>query len=176
MCKMKILAVSLVAILALFSSPVTGYHEREGEEYGKRFVLDKGEQVVKTDGGEVRVVRGRSKWDGRRNPMHIGFISMEPNTLFVPQYIDADLILFVRKGKLTSLFCVYYFCSPNSNHIDSQLSQEIFTLHHDMKTKHIYCCNLVISNLIRIFICLVLGFDFLETFRAYLVPKSIRVF
>lgn len=30
--------------------------------------------------------------------MHIGFITMEPKTLFVPQYIDSNLILFVERG------------------------------------------------------------------------------
>ncbi|ONK62551.1 uncharacterized protein A4U43_C07F5270 [Asparagus officinalis] len=92
------LAVILTALL-LSSPAVTGYRERdeEGEGGGRRFVLERAEKVVKTDGGEVRVVRGH-RWDGHPTPMHIGFISMEPNTLFVPQYIDANLILFIRKG------------------------------------------------------------------------------
>ncbi|KAI4334434.1 hypothetical protein L6164_019129 [Bauhinia variegata] len=32
-------------------------------------------------------------------PLHVGFITMEPRTLFIPQYIDSRLILFVRKGE-----------------------------------------------------------------------------
>ncbi|XP_059302090.1 vicilin-like seed storage protein At2g28490 [Lycium ferocissimum] len=31
--------------------------------------------------------------------MHIGFISMEPNSLFLPQYLDSDLVLFVHHGE-----------------------------------------------------------------------------
>lgn len=92
----------LVVAVALLSPAVTGYWEGGGEEE-RRFVLDKGEQVVKTDGGEVRVVRGPNLGGDQNSAMHIGFISMEPNTLFIPQYVDAHLIIFVRRGKLTSL-------------------------------------------------------------------------
>ncbi|KAI4382335.1 hypothetical protein MLD38_008312 [Melastoma candidum] len=30
--------------------------------------------------------------------MHIGFITMEPQTLFIPQYVDSNLVLFVSRG------------------------------------------------------------------------------
>jgi hypothetical protein len=54
---------------------------------------------VKTDAGEMMVLRN---YGGRiiDRPMHIGFITMEPRTLFVPQYIDSSLILFIRTGVL----------------------------------------------------------------------------
>nr|CAD1841849.1 unnamed protein product [Ananas comosus var. bracteatus] len=112
---------------------VTGYYrggEEEEEEWGEEergggggerkgvFVLDKWEEVVRTDAGVVRVVaspllRGFHSCSGsdsdlgrlggvgvRHGLMHIGFIFMEPNTLFVPQYLDSSLILFVRKGEV----------------------------------------------------------------------------
>ncbi|KAG0477417.1 hypothetical protein HPP92_014258 [Vanilla planifolia] len=74
--------------------------ETPGEHGGGEsspFMLDKSKLVVKTEGGEIRVVRGR-QWMDHTAPMHIGFINMEPNTLLIPQYIDANLILFLRLG------------------------------------------------------------------------------
>lgn len=74
------------------------------------FLLDKVEKVVESEGGRVRVVRGvpeapsqHGGWSAgcgacREGLMHIGFITMEPKTLFVPQYIDSNLILFVQRG------------------------------------------------------------------------------
>ncbi|PKA61783.1 Vicilin-like antimicrobial peptides 2-2 [Apostasia shenzhenica] len=61
------------------------------------FLLDKSLQVVKTDGGEIRVVVGHPSF-GHPAPMHLGFITMEPSTLLIPQYLDANLILFLRIG------------------------------------------------------------------------------
>jgi hypothetical protein len=82
------------------------------------FVLDKVEKVVESEGGQVHVVRGQQwppastfepeapwqhgGWSAagcREGLMHIGFITMEPKTLFVPQYIDSNLILFVQRGE-----------------------------------------------------------------------------
>lgn len=71
-----------------------GTGRREGE--GK-FLLQKSKHVVRTDAGNMRVVSGFS---GRfvKSPMHIGFITMEPRSLFIPQYLDSSLILFIRRG------------------------------------------------------------------------------
>ncbi|MBA0711813.1 hypothetical protein Golax_010959 [Gossypium laxum] len=54
----------------------------------------------KTDAGEMRVVRSH----GRRifeKLLHIGFIKIEPQTLFLPLYLDSNLILFVHTGQAT---------------------------------------------------------------------------
>ncbi|CAM0873070.1 unnamed protein product [Alopecurus aequalis] len=78
------------------------------------FMLDKVEKVVESEGGQVHVVRGQPAsvvpwqhggWSAgcgacREGLMHIGFITMEPETLFVPQYTDSNLILFVQRGEL----------------------------------------------------------------------------
>ncbi|KAI3450523.1 hypothetical protein Pfo_007188 [Paulownia fortunei] len=68
------------------------------EGRGKWFLLQDSKQVVKTDAGEMRVVRG---FAGKfiRSPMHVGFINMEPRSLFIPQYLDSSLILFIRRGE-----------------------------------------------------------------------------
>ncbi|CAK9143216.1 unnamed protein product [Ilex paraguariensis] len=67
----------------------------EGEDF---FLLQNSKRVVKTDAGDMRVVRG---WGGRimERRMQIGFITMEPRSLFIPQYLDCSLILFIRRGE-----------------------------------------------------------------------------
>ncbi|PUZ41212.1 hypothetical protein GQ55_9G485900 [Panicum hallii var. hallii] len=81
--------------------------EKEREGKGKErgmFVLDRLEKVVESEGGQVRVVRGQP-WPPaavvcREGLMHIGFITMEPKTLFVPQYLDSSITLFVHRGEV----------------------------------------------------------------------------
>jgi hypothetical protein len=74
--------------------------ETEEEETEDWFLLQDSKKVVTTDAGEMRVVRSLG---GRivDRPMHIGFIAMEPKTLFIPQYLDSSLILFIRRGTYT---------------------------------------------------------------------------
>ncbi|KAM7280118.1 hypothetical protein ACFE04_007252 [Oxalis oulophora] len=70
---------------------------REGVDW---FLLQKSKQIMKTDAGDMRVVKGYGGVGGVSDrPMHIGFIRMEPKSLFVPQYVDTSLILFVRQGE-----------------------------------------------------------------------------
>ncbi|XP_010510617.1 PREDICTED: vicilin-like seed storage protein At2g28490 [Camelina sativa] len=64
------------------------------------FMMRESRQVIKSEGGEMRVVispRGRII----EKPMHIGFLTMEPKTLFVPQYLDSSLLIFIRQGEAT---------------------------------------------------------------------------
>lgn len=80
--------------------------DEEGKGGKGLFLLDNVEKVVDSEGGQVHVVRGpfvpEQPWQQygacREGLMHIGFITMEPKTLFVPQYIDSNLILFVQRG------------------------------------------------------------------------------
>jgi hypothetical protein len=71
----------------------------EEEETEDWFLLQDSKDVMKTDAGEMRVVRSLG---GRivDRPMHIGFITMEPKSLFIPQYLDSSLILFIRRGTI----------------------------------------------------------------------------
>lgn len=73
-----------------------GYGRREGEEL---FLLRDSKSVVQTEAGEMRVVRSLGGRITERT-MHVGFITMEPRSLFIPQYLDSGLILFVRRGLL----------------------------------------------------------------------------
>ncbi|KAM1205672.1 hypothetical protein ACFX2I_006466 [Malus domestica] len=76
------------------------YPESGGEESEEGwFLLPQAKQVVKTAAGEMRVVMSaRSRVVDK--PMHIGFITMEPKSLFIPHYLDSNLILFVRRGEV----------------------------------------------------------------------------
>ncbi|XP_031256361.1 vicilin-like seed storage protein At2g28490 [Pistacia vera] len=85
-----------------------GGEEEEDERSGRgeeRFLLQDAKRVVKTEAGDVRVI---TSVGGRivDRPMHIGFVSMEPKSLFIPQYIDSNLILFVRRGE-ARVGCIY---------------------------------------------------------------------
>ncbi|KAK2370778.1 vicilin seed storage protein [Trifolium repens] len=63
----------------------------------KLFLLENSKTMVKTDAGEMRVLESYGGRISERR-LHIGFISMEPNSLFVPQYLDSTLIVFVLSG------------------------------------------------------------------------------
>ncbi|PIA38632.1 hypothetical protein AQUCO_02700095v1 [Aquilegia coerulea] len=77
-----------------------GQEEEEKEDKGKIFVLPRAKQIMRSEAGEFRVVRGYiSKGYVNQSPMHIGFINMEPKSLFLPQYLDSSLMFFVRRGK-----------------------------------------------------------------------------
>ncbi|KAK4375979.1 hypothetical protein RND71_006656 [Anisodus tanguticus] len=107
----------LLLVLVLFSALVTsvgGYEdegrrrERDEEEESEQktqgekwFLLRHLHDVVKTDAGSMRLVKGGYRRGSfLHSPMHIGFISMEPNSLFIPQYLDSDLVLFVHHGEV----------------------------------------------------------------------------
>ncbi|XP_061359031.1 vicilin-like seed storage protein At2g28490 [Gastrolobium bilobum] len=62
------------------------------------FLMQNSKSVVKTDAGEMRVLKSQG---GRilDRRMHIGFITMEPRSLFVPQYLDSNLIIFLLRGE-----------------------------------------------------------------------------
>nr|GMD15970.1 vicilin-like seed storage protein At2g28490 [Ipomoea batatas] len=54
-------------------------------------------EVVRTESGEIKVVRGTSGSSGRL--LHIGFITMEPQSLLIPQYLDSHLVLYINQGE-----------------------------------------------------------------------------
>ncbi|PHT25520.1 hypothetical protein CQW23_34852 [Capsicum baccatum] len=97
-----LLLLVLVLFYALVSS-VGAYEEEEREQRTqgeKWFLLRQLHDVVRTDAGSMRLVKGGyRRGSSLHSPMHIGFISMEPNSLFIPQYLDSDLVLFVQHGQ-----------------------------------------------------------------------------
>ncbi|KAA8544008.1 hypothetical protein F0562_021815 [Nyssa sinensis] len=109
-------ALLLLALVICYAVTTVGgsYKDPEEGQWGEReegeggwskrehrkglFLLQHSKHVVKTDAGDMRVVKG---FGGRimERPMHIGFITMEPNSLFIPQYLDCSLIIFIRRGE-----------------------------------------------------------------------------
>lgn len=101
-------ALLVLLIIAVLGKAIGFYKEeeeewegdrREEEEYRReeRFLLEDSKHVIQTEAGEMRVVRGPASRILNR-PIHIGFITMEPRSLFIPQYMDSSLILYVQKG------------------------------------------------------------------------------
>ncbi|KAL4359434.1 hypothetical protein AHAS_Ahas08G0077000 [Arachis hypogaea] len=72
---------------------------RKHDDVETMFLMKNSKSVVKTDAGEMRVLEsyGDAKLMERR--LHIGFISMELRSLFVPQYIDSSFIIFLHEGE-----------------------------------------------------------------------------
>ncbi|WOL14773.1 vicilin-like seed storage protein [Canna indica] len=103
--EMKRLLSLLLLVCALAATTGFGGDDEVNEKSTSPFMLEKSEQVVKTEAGEVRVVRGfgpasmLERGAFSISSMHIGFILMEPKTLFIPQYLDSSLILFVHRGE-----------------------------------------------------------------------------
>lgn len=92
--------LTFLLVLVLVIS-VKGYEEEEesgSEGSGRKlFILHDSVEVVKSEAGGMKVVKGiTGKFVDK--PMHIGFIYMEPKSLFIPQYLDSNLILFIRRG------------------------------------------------------------------------------
>ncbi|MBA0790638.1 hypothetical protein Gohar_015274, partial [Gossypium harknessii] len=79
--------------------------EEESESRKSWFLMPKSRPVMTTDAGEMRLVRSPG---GRivDKPLHMGFITMEPQSLFIPQYLDSSLTLFVRTGE-ARVGCIY---------------------------------------------------------------------
>ncbi|XP_054795084.1 LOW QUALITY PROTEIN: vicilin-like seed storage protein At2g28490 [Prosopis cineraria] len=87
-------ATLLVFLLVLCHALAKGTSFAEDEDWDQvtGSFLRRSKQVIKTDAGEMKVTEsyGGGIVD---KPMHIGFINMEPKSLFIPQYLDSSLIL-----------------------------------------------------------------------------------
>ena len=72
----------------------------------KLFMMLKSKRVAQTDAGEMRVLES---YGGRilERRLNIGFINMEPRSLFIPQYIDSTLIIFLRSGIIIQCICMH---------------------------------------------------------------------
>ena len=88
--------------------------KREEWSTEEGFLLQDSKRVVKTDAGEMEVVRS---FVGKivDRPLHIGFITMEPNTLFIPQYLDSSLVIFIRRGITFHKFISFFLLAHNSS-------------------------------------------------------------
>jgi len=104
----------MLLILCHGVSMTMGMWEAEDKENGhstqdkKLFLLQNSKRVVKTDAGEMRVLESHGGRISERR-LHVGFITMEPSSLFVPQYLDSTLIIFVLTG-IISLIHLDFQC------------------------------------------------------------------
>lgn len=74
------------------------------------FLMKKSKVVAKTSAGKMRVLESYGSRVSERH-LHIGFITMEPRSLFIPQYIDSTLIIFVHSGIIIYMHaCILDLC------------------------------------------------------------------
>jgi hypothetical protein len=99
--KMMRKITTLLFLLLLVGVTITMCEDEEKSEgsssSSKLFLMENFKSVVKTDAGEMRLFKNNDDKFLDRS-MHIGLINMEPRSLFIPQYLDSNLIIFVRRG------------------------------------------------------------------------------
>jgi hypothetical protein len=99
--KMMRKITTLLFLLLLVGVTITMCEDEEKSEgsssSSKLFLMENSKSVVKTDAGEMRLFKNNDDKFLDRS-MHIGLINMEPRSLFIPQYLDSNLIIFVRRG------------------------------------------------------------------------------
>lgn len=107
--KSSVLFIFIVAALIVSLSALKEEEPGEGGGDGSRpgfpppstFFVKKGERktTVKTENGEVSAVRIS---DGIANGWyHIEFITLEPNSVFLPVLLQADMVLYVHTGSFS---------------------------------------------------------------------------
>ncbi|XP_004505960.1 vicilin-like seed storage protein At2g28490 [Cicer arietinum] len=93
--------ITTLLLLLLVGVTITLCEDEEREKgsssSNKLFLMQDSKSVVKTDAGEMRLFQNKDTEFLDRN-MHIGLINMEPRSLFIPQYLDSNFIIFVRRG------------------------------------------------------------------------------
>ncbi|KAM5584004.1 vicilin-like seed storage protein [Rosa sericea] len=80
-----------------------GRDQREEEWEGHKghrhwFLLQRSRLLLRTEAGEMRVVRSVGRRMVSRH-INVGFLSMKPDSLFIPQYLDSSVVLFVHTGQ-----------------------------------------------------------------------------
>ncbi|CAN6698552.1 unnamed protein product [Malus baccata var. baccata] len=88
-------SVSLHAANALKNEGEIGSGGEGGAPAGSLVNKDQRRSLVSTEYGEVWSVDVN---DGHRKPYHIQFITLEPNSLFLPVLLHADMIFYVNTG------------------------------------------------------------------------------
>jgi hypothetical protein len=97
---------TLLFFLLLGGVTITMCEDEEREEGSTSknlFLMQNSKSVVKTHAGELRLFRNNDDRFLDRH-MHIGLLNMEPRSLFIPQYLDSNLIIFVRRGIVLLFF------------------------------------------------------------------------
>nr|CAA91187.1 vicilin [Matteuccia struthiopteris] len=76
------------------------HHHHEKTQRQESFVLEKPIKVIKTEAGELRMLpQAGINSELVRQRLGLGFLSLEPKALLIPQYIDADCLFLVHEGR-----------------------------------------------------------------------------
>lgn len=93
-CFFLVLSVSLLNVEALND------HHENASEVGSMVRRGERKSLVQTEYGEISAVRIS---DGTRGPYYIQFITLEPNSLFLPVLLHSDMVFYVHTGRFISL-------------------------------------------------------------------------
>lgn len=100
-CRILFKFLLFMVIISNVAIHVTALSGREGitpsTEWGLGPLVKRGERklVVSTENGEVSSVRVA---DGITGSYHLQFITLEPNSLFLPVVLHADMVFYVHTG------------------------------------------------------------------------------
>lgn len=99
-CRILFKFLLFMVIISNVAISVTALTEQEGtpgREWGLGPLVKRGERksVVSTENGEVSSVRVA---DGITGSYHLQFITLEPNSLFLPVVLHADMVFYVHTG------------------------------------------------------------------------------
>lgn len=75
------------------------YDEEDFSGTGSGYLVrrDQRRALVQTEYGDISSI---DVTDGRRGPYHVQFITMEPNSLFLPVLLHADMVFYVHTGRV----------------------------------------------------------------------------
>ncbi|KAF3439051.1 hypothetical protein FNV43_RR17326 [Rhamnella rubrinervis] len=98
--------IFVLACLCILSFPSealnsNGSTTSSDDTVGLVVTKDQRKSLVVTEYGEISVIDNIE--DGTGGPYHIQFLTLEPNSLFLPVLLHADMVLYVHtgSGKLT---------------------------------------------------------------------------
>nr|ABU45211.1 unknown [Solanum bulbocastanum] len=101
-CKMLFKFLLFMIIISYVSVDVRAKRENEGWEWGLDPLVKRAERktIISTENGQVSSV---TIADGTTGSYHLQFITLEPNSLFLPVVLHSDMVFYVHtgSGKLT---------------------------------------------------------------------------
>ncbi|KAK4711897.1 hypothetical protein R3W88_006410 [Solanum pinnatisectum] len=101
-CKILFNFLLFMIIISYVSVDVRAKRENEGWEWGSDPLVKRAERktVISTENGQVSSV---TIADGTTGSYHLQFITLEPNSLFLPVVLHSDMVFYVHtgSGKLT---------------------------------------------------------------------------
>lgn len=111
-CRILFKFLLFMVIISNVAIHVTALSGREGitpsTEWGLGPLVKRGERklVVSTENGEVSSVRVA---DGITGSYHLQFITLEPNSLFLPVVLHADMVFYVHTGMDFTFFILFFY-------------------------------------------------------------------